>query len=161
MPGSEHDPAIPGEGVPALPNHRIIYLGWKRPLRSSSPSIKQGNGNRRWSYSSGDKVRKELPLDRQQDRQDGAEGGLSSTTTLCPLPLATAPTFPLLGWPLSNVSTALTFTLSLVQHSGFSVPKNSGKAEAGSSCSGKGGLESFPCWAVPCCPAGEQILVWN
>lgn len=68
-------------------------------------------------------MRKELPLDREQDRQDEAEGGLSSTITLCPLSLATALTFPLLGWPLSNVSTALTFTLSLVQHSGFSVPE--------------------------------------
>lgn len=83
-------------------------------------------------------MRKELPLDRQQDRQVEAWGGLSSTAALCPLPLATALTFPLLGWPLSNVSTALTFTLSLVQHSGFSVPKKSGKAEPGSSCSGKG-----------------------
>lgn len=105
-------------------------------------------------------MRKELPLDR--DRTEGeAEGGLSSTTTLCPLPLAAALTFPLLGWPLSNVSTALTFTLSLVQHSGFSVPKNRGKAESGSSCSGKGEVESFPWWAVSCCPAGGQILVWN
>lgn len=88
-------------------------------------------------------MRKELPLGREQDRQDEAEGGLSSTITLCPLSLATALTFPLLGWPLSNVSTALTFTLSLVQHSGFSVPKKSGKAKPGSSCSGNpshGGL---------------------
>lgn len=87
----------------------------------------------------GTKVRKELSLDREQDRQDEAEGGLSSSASLSPLPLATAPTFPLLGWPLSNVSTALAFTLSLVQHSGFSVPKKSGKAEPGSSCSGEGG----------------------
>lgn len=40
-------------------------------------------------------------------------------------------------------------------------PKKSGKAEPGNSCSGKRGLEPFPGWAVPCCPAGEQILVWN
>lgn len=48
----------------------------------------------------------------------------------CPLLLATALTFPLLGWPLSNVSTALTFTLSLLQHSGFSVTKKEWESRA-------------------------------
>lgn len=84
--------------------------------------LSKGTGTDDGHTPLGTKVRKELPLDREQDRQDEAEGGLSSTITLCPLSLATALTFPLLGWPLSNVSTALTFTLSLVQHSGFSVP---------------------------------------
>ncbi|XP_074892606.1 ORM1-like protein 3 isoform X1 [Buteo buteo] len=52
---------------------------------------------------------------REQDAKDRAEEGLGSTITARCLPLTTVTTFPLLGRTPSNVSTVLTFTLSLFQ----------------------------------------------